>query len=297
MLERNGENERVPQRQIAVDRSRITRWRAIEDFLSLPPGWKILRDGDLTWLHPTPSLDWYHRLYDESYLTDACNPAAPGDAEFEERRIRYFRRRIKRIVSHMGRKPESLLEIGSGDGLFLVAARRSGIEATGTDISTQAQRDAQGRHGANILVGDLLSDQWSLPGQYDVIVMNHVLEHLINPLDYLARIHSLLRPDGLLVFEIPQQFINPIDLIYRACGVRRPLGPYTVHHPYFYTVASTRRLMKTSSFRIEHLTTWLPSQVFHTRNPWLTIPLQILLWIADRATRRGHIIEVFARPI
>ena len=127
--------------------------------------------------------------------------------------------------------------------------------------------------------------------------MNHVLEHLTNPLDYLARVQSLLRPGGLLVFEIPQQFINPIDLIYRAYGFRRPLGPYTVHHPYFYNVASTRRLMEAASFQIEHLTTWLPGQVFHTQNRWLTIPLQILLWIANRTARRGHIIEVFARPI
>ena len=286
----------APKRQISVDVSRIERWRAVERFMSLPSGWRILRSGDLAWLHPTPSLRWYQRFYDESYLADAQSPVFPEDPWFQRRRLSYFGARLKRVVRHLGETPASLLEIGAGDGLFLVAAQQLGIAATGIDVSTPAREDAKRLHGVDIIAGDLLSSDLPLAERYDLVVLNHVLEHLITPLDYLARIRTLLSPRGLLVFEIPQQFINPIDLAYRALRLRRPLGVYTLHHPYFYTVSSTRRLMDAAGFRIERLTTWLPSQVFHVKKPWVTKPLQVVLWAADRLAKRGHVIEVFARP-
>ena len=41
------------------------------------------------------------------------------------------------------------------------------------------------------------------PGQFDLIRMNHVLEHLNNPVKYLGEIASWLAPDGLLYVEVP----------------------------------------------------------------------------------------------
>ncbi len=274
----------------------LERWTAAERLLSLPPGWRILRGDGISRLDPLPSARWYQRFYNEFYLTDRENPVYPGDAKFEERKLDYFARRIRRMTRYLGRMPETLLDIGPGDGLFLVAARRAGIAATGLEISAQARADARARHDVSIVLGDLLESRRDLRRRYDAVVMNHTLEHLLTPVEYLARMRELLAPDGLLVFEIPQQFINPIDLVYRAFRVRRPLGAYSLHHPYFHTVSSTRRLMDLSGFRIERLTTWLPGQVFHIQNRWITTPLQTVLWLADRLARRGHIIEVFANP-
>ena len=286
----------APRHQVAVDGMKVTRWHAVERFMSLPPGWQIMRDADLAWLSPTPSFEWYRRFYNESYVSESDGPASPDTATFRERRIAYFSARLRRAVDRLGRTPDSILEIGSGDGLFLLAAKRMGLAATGTEICAAAAEKARAIHGVEILHGDLLRSDLPVAQQYDIVVLNHVLEHLVNPLDYLTRIRELLSPDGLLVFEIPQQFVNPIDLIYRAVGIRRPLNTYTLHHPYFYTVASIRRLMEVSAFRVERLVTWLPGQVFHIETPWITRPLSILLWLADKLALRGHIIEVFATP-
>lgn len=296
MSESYSPNFRPLKRQIGIDESSVVRWKSIERFMSLPPGWRILRSGGFAWLDPTPSFEWYRRFYNEGYLSDAQNPVRPDDPAFEKRRLGYFIRRLERITRHLGRRPQNLLEIGSGDGMFLLAAEKFGVSATGVDVSEQAREDAKSRYGIEFHVGDIVRSDIPLGGDYDVIVMNHVLEHLVEPLDYLERIRGLLRPGGLFVFEIPQQFINPIDVIYRAIGARRPLGVYTLHHPYFYSVSSIRTLMETADFRIERLVTWLPGQVFHVQNRWMNGVLQAVLWLADRLARRGHIIEVFARP-
>lgn len=273
-----------------------TRWTAAERLLSLPDFWSINRQGDFAWLEPTPDFTWYRTFYNRSY--HAGDGAAPSfdSGALRVRKLAYFRRRIARVVRHLGRSPERLLDYGAGDGIFLRAARGAGIEALGVDISAGAAQHAAAYSGAPVLVGDLVHNKLALDGLFDVVTMHHVLEHLTRPLDYLAAVRRLLAPDGLFVFEIPQQFINPIDVAYRLLGRRRKFGPYSLHHPYFYTTGSAERLLADAGFRVERLRTWAPGQIFHITNPLVTAPLQGALWLSDVLARRGHIIEVFARP-
>lgn len=275
--------------------ARAERWCEAERLLSLPPEWSIFRAGDLAWLHPMPSLDWYRSEYNRSYYSDGDDSAYTGEST-RDLRLGYFAKRIDRISHHLGGLPKSSLDVGAGIGTFVFAAQQAGIKAEGIDLSERACARARTLYGVTIHPGDLLDSNLPLKERYELVTMNHVLEHLVTPTHYLRRVRELLTPDGLLVFEIPQQFINPIDLIYRGIGHRRPFGPASLHHPYFYTVSSVRRLMKVTGFRIERLCTWLPGQIFHSRKRHITVPLQALLWLADRVASRGHIIEVFARP-
>lgn len=48
---------------------------------------------------------------------------------------------------------------------------------------------------------------------FDCITMVHVLEHIINPRDYLEKIHSILADDAILIIEVPNFEKNPYDLL------------------------------------------------------------------------------------
>ena len=48
-----------------------------------------------------------------------------------------------------------------------------------------------------------LEDTEIAPGSIAVINLNHVLEHMRNPLDTLLRLHALLEQDGLLAVSVP----------------------------------------------------------------------------------------------
>jgi 2-polyprenyl-3-methyl-5-hydroxy-6-metoxy-1,4-benzoquinol methylase len=278
------------------DTATTAAWPAAERLLSLPAYWSIHRQGDLAWLDPTPDFTWYRNFYNRTYHADRDAVARFDSPVLRDRKLAYFNRRIARIQRHLGRPPGRVLDYGAGDGAFLLAARKAGLEACGVDLSAAAARSAAVYSGAPVLVGDLVHGDVALDGPFDVITMHHVLEHLTRPLDYLAEVRKLLAPDGLFVFEIPQQFINPIDMAYRLLRRRRRFGPYSLHHPYFYRVESIRQLMADGGFRIEKLRTWAQGQIFHVTNPLITTPLQSVLWLSDVLARRGHIIEVFARP-
>ncbi|MGB1548110.1 MAG: methyltransferase domain-containing protein [Alphaproteobacteria bacterium] len=286
--------EEYPRCFLAKPGPPVEEWRAAGQLLSLPEERKVLRCGDVAWLYPMPTFEECKALYSEAYYS--CRDSACPLSRIESRQLDYFGRRVRRISERLGRTPESLLDIGAASGLFVRAAQEQGIQAEGIELSSWACEKAKAEHGIDLLEGDLVRDDLSLRPHYDVVVMNHVLEHLVEPLAYLERIHDLLAPDGLLAIEIPQQFINPIDLLYRAAQHQRPYSLASIHHPYFYTVSSVLRLMEMSGFKVEHLVTWLPEQVFHLYSPIVTHPLQAMLWFANRIALRGHVIEIFATP-
>ena len=109
-------------------------------------------------------------------------------------------------------------------GKQLYPFQRAAIEAIGVEISESSRDEARERYDVDVLLGDLIHSELPIEDHYDVVVMNHVLEHLVTPLNYLKRVHELLGPNGLLAIEIPQQFINPIDLVYRCLGKNRRFG-------------------------------------------------------------------------
>ena len=94
-----------------------------------------------------------------------------------------------------------VLDIGCGGGLHLWFLKNLGWESWGLEISPQASQVAQ-TLGINVFCGEL--PQANLPSQYfDIIRMNHVLEHLHSPEAYLKEIKRILKPEGICLVRIP----------------------------------------------------------------------------------------------
>jgi len=271
-------------------------WPAAEVLLSLPTEWRIRRSGSFAWLDPTPSFEWYREFYNSAYRSDPTHGELLRNPRLHRRKQAYFQKRIRRIVAALGHEPAGMLDVGAGDGVFLAAAQAAGYPVMGIELCAEAAEAANAETGVPVLTGDILLDRPPIAAPIDVVVMHHVFEHLLWPLEYLQAVRALLQPGGLFVFEIPQQFTNPIDMVYRALGRRRPFDAYSLHHPYFYSVDSIRQLMKLAGYEIVSLKTWLPGQVFHVDSRLVGTALQGALWVADAVAKKGHVIEVMARP-
>lgn len=94
-----------------------------------------------------------------------------------------------------------LLDVGCGNGNFIEFAQRAGWQAAGVDNDPVAVATARVR-GLNVVEGtlDLLDGESAC---YDRITLSHVLEHVFDPWDMLARCHRLLKPGGVLWLETP----------------------------------------------------------------------------------------------
>jgi 2-polyprenyl-3-methyl-5-hydroxy-6-metoxy-1,4-benzoquinol methylase len=94
-----------------------------------------------------------------------------------------------------------LLDVGCGNGSFVLKAQACGWDAEGIDPDPVAA-DEGSRGGARTRAGglELYADRSSC---FDVITLSHVLEHVHDPAAMLADCHRLLKPGGLLWIATP----------------------------------------------------------------------------------------------
>jgi 2-polyprenyl-3-methyl-5-hydroxy-6-metoxy-1,4-benzoquinol methylase len=99
------------------------------------------------------------------------------------------------------KKGKRLLDLGCGNGAFLLSARSAGWDVIGVDFDAKAVSAACSQ-GLDIRLGGVESLDPSIV-QFDVITLAHVIEHVHNPVEVLQACYSLLKPDGYLWIETP----------------------------------------------------------------------------------------------
>jgi len=94
-----------------------------------------------------------------------------------------------------------LLDIGSGAGQFIYDMKHFGMDVYGIEPGEFDEIDAKNKE-LNILKSDLIQAKY--PSNYfDIITINHVLEHIDNPIKIIKEIHRILRKKGDLIIGVP----------------------------------------------------------------------------------------------
>lgn len=98
--------------------------------------------------------------------------------------------------------PGTLLEIGCGEGDFLHRMFVYGWRVVGLDFDKKAAQAAHEKYGVNVETGKL--EEVAFPGEtYDAVVMNHSLEHVVDPIGMLKEIHRILKIGGRIIIVTP----------------------------------------------------------------------------------------------
>jgi SAM-dependent methyltransferase len=269
--------------------------------LALPRPFGVLRcpQCGLRWLSPRPTQDAYLQVYSDAFYFGGGDGAVDEYADLALARRPYFRDRLERMERTLSAgRPLRLLEIGAATGEFLVEARGRGHSVHGIEFSADARRTARDRHGLELLAPAQADDVGA--GSLDAIHMNHVLEHLPDPLQSVRWCLERLRPGGLMVIEVPQQLDNDLDRVRRLVGMggrHRAFDAYSLHHTFFFTPATARTLLELSGFSIEAATTANPMRTPLWPLSLRNVVLRALLWTADRVHGGGNIIEIYARRL
>jgi 2-polyprenyl-3-methyl-5-hydroxy-6-metoxy-1,4-benzoquinol methylase len=95
--------------------------------------------------------------------------------------------------------PQSLLEIGCGEGCFLEKILPLGLDAEGIDINKEAIKICKAK-GLNAEVINV----FKIAKSYDMVVLFEVLEHMENAKELISFVTAnLIRPGGHLVIAVP----------------------------------------------------------------------------------------------
>jgi 2-polyprenyl-3-methyl-5-hydroxy-6-metoxy-1,4-benzoquinol methylase len=110
--------------------------------------------------------------------------------------------RVMQIASLLNPRGKKLLDIGFGKGGALVRFNKLGANVEGIEIDEDAIRFAKEELGIGN-VGNFRLDQLETSKRYDIILMNDLIEHLLDPLSILTEARSRLNEGGLLSIWTP----------------------------------------------------------------------------------------------
>ena len=159
------------------------------------------------------------------------------------------RRLLRRLFTEVPLAEEgALLDVGCGNGELLrtfgtMAPRWSLV---GTELDDRHRSTVEGIEGVRAF-HTLSPDQ--VPGQFELITMVHVLEHVPEPRDFLKILADRLTPDGVIVAQVPDYGQNPFDLL-------------VADHCTHFTLATIDALVRRAGYDVLHVADdWIPKEL------------------------------------
>jgi SAM-dependent methyltransferase len=147
-------------------------------------------------------------------------------------------RRLRVIeLATRGTAPGTLVDIGCGDGSFLLQARRAGWTVLGTELNDRiASPDLE-------ILGSI--DELGPRAPFGCITLWHSLEHLRHPRQVVADLARMLAPGGALVVAVPDS----------GGWQARLFGRHWLHldvprHLYHFGRPSLRAVLETAGLRV-----------------------------------------------
>ena len=154
-----------------------------------------------------PTQEELNAYYAEKYYQEA---KGSYEHTYEPDELEYLKLKIKQrayVVQNLTGKTEGfLLDVGCGEGFTLKHYADSGWEVRGIDFS-KAGVTKQNPDMLNCLdVGDIYETLNSYQNQkrrYDVVYLTNVLEHVLDPIELLINLKSIITRGGVLVVTVP----------------------------------------------------------------------------------------------
>jgi 2-polyprenyl-3-methyl-5-hydroxy-6-metoxy-1,4-benzoquinol methylase len=196
-----------------------------------PGNWLLMQcpKCQLVWLNPRPIPDDIGKLYSRYYthqVLDASKRTLAGLRKSVKASILQYSfgyqmegssRVLGSVLSRIGPLEDivgggvlylkagdkgRLLDVGCGNGLFLDQMRQLGWEVVGVEPDREAVSVAREKLGLVVFHGSL--EEVKFPdGHFDAITMNHVIEHVPDPIGLLKECRRVLSSGGKLVVATP----------------------------------------------------------------------------------------------
>jgi SAM-dependent methyltransferase len=186
------------------------------------------------------------------------DPASYFARHPEAARILEYRGLIREAMAKTTQPQPSLLDVGSGRGDLLRAARLEGLTDTvGLEFATAMVDHARTHHGLELVQMTLEDYASSRPRMFDIVILNAIIEHVYDPNEFISQAAQLLSPGGVLYIDTP----NDPNLLTRVGNIHNRLlgrkGIYNLsptwppYHLFGFNRRAIRTLLGKHGFAIE----------------------------------------------
>lgn len=158
-----------------------------------------------------PTVDELQRYYAEKYYQGAKGSYAH---EYTQDELKYFRCRLeqrfaalKAVHFQANNFGEGcFLDVGCGEGYAMSYFREQGYTIKGFDFSSAGVESKNPGCLDALICGDLfdlLQSEISSGTRHDVVWLQNVLEHVLDPVDLMKTLRNLVSPEGVAVITVP----------------------------------------------------------------------------------------------
>jgi GT2 family glycosyltransferase/tetratricopeptide (TPR) repeat protein/2-polyprenyl-3-methyl-5-hydroxy-6-metoxy-1,4-benzoquinol methylase len=181
--------------------------------------------------------------------TPASAPAALGRPAFDPG---YFEFDRPELVAMVPGDARDVVDVGCGAGRLGAAIKaRQECRVVGIEHNPAAAAAARSRLDL-VVEGDAESLDWQFPAHsFDAVVCGDVLEHLRDPLAFLRRVRTWLRPSGSLVASLPN--VRHHSVVRGLLGgdwTYEPAGLLDHTHLRFFTRREVEKLLFRAGFEV-----------------------------------------------
>jgi len=149
----------------------------------------------LHYTYPQPTPDQIRSFYSGDYH-DELRSEGSTEAAFLPKMLSYR----DWLLQHMS--PGRSLDIGCATGLFPKLLGEAGFSAEGLEMNEASAEWGKTHYGVTIHIGSLAEVR--LPQRhYDLVTLTDVLEHMANPIAFLAGVSEYLAPNGKVFVTFP----------------------------------------------------------------------------------------------
>ena len=152
-------------------------------------------------------------------------------------------KRIEKFVKQkLNKKKITLLDIGSGLGVFPHSVKKIGWKCFALDPDKRAVQHINKNLGIKAFHKDFLKVNKIEKNNFDVITLNKVLEHVEKPIIMLKKANKFLNNNGLIYIEVPDGT--------EASKVSKTREEFGVDHIHVFSMRSLSLMVKNAGFKI-----------------------------------------------
>ncbi len=164
---------------------------------------------------------------------------------------------------HKYKPSGDFLDIGTNMGFFLSTAKKwNAWNLFGVEPSQSLSDMARKYFKLNIKTSFLEESNFE-SNFFDVVTMTDVFEHIINPVEMLAEIKRILKPDGILFIKVPNGLFNLFKL--KMAKMLGKLSNYDIfdsyEHVVHYSSNTLKKILQKNGFRVKLIKIGSPIQL------------------------------------
>jgi len=226
-----------------------------------------------------PSAQELASYYQEKYYQEA---RGSYELSYTQPELDYFdakHRRIHYLVNlHQGtRDNRSLLDVGCGEGFALSYFSRHGFDVRGLDFSDAGIHQQNPSFRESIETGDLfllLKERVRSGARNDVVILQNVLEHVIDPFELCLLIKQLLEPKGVAIITVPNDFSLTQKTALSEGRIDREFWVCPPDHLSYFNYESLKNILVYSGFTVDDMIADFPIDwyLFHPGSNYIQDP-------------------------